>query len=253
VIRALRFNFRWLRACYGLSAILILWGCSARPDANTTHLQSDSARLISQNAFDAYLAQQLRDTISNGTKLTFEILPKSSYDSLWSGEINLEIPLEDPGSVVQEVGDCFIVKYRNGKQDSFCNEDGTDGKSGYAIRGSWKGLIMINDLDAQGGDDFLVSLSDGTRYDLNGTHLLSPDEKRLILYTDANQNTLTNELFINRIRPAAIETILRYEFGDATVADAAWITDNQCLLLIAKLQEKEDDPIVRAYYLMTVD
>ncbi|HWA32911.1 MAG TPA: hypothetical protein VG737_02220 [Cyclobacteriaceae bacterium] len=231
---------------------LAVLSCNAKRDTSPKEMQSDSLRLVAQNAFESNLSRQLKDTIAGGSKLTFESLPKESYDSLWRGELNFEIPLEDPGSTVQIAGNCFIVKYRNGKEDSFCNQDGIDGNSGYSIRGSWKGLILINDAGVQGGDDFFVSLSDGTRYDLNGTHLLSPDEKRLILYTDANQNTLTNDFFVNRMHPAAIENIVHYEFAEATVADAAWIADNQCLLLLAQLQENENDPVIRAYYLMTV-
>lgn len=217
----------------------MLWSCSPKPDARIEEAQSDSVRAVEQNAFASYFAGQLKDTISNGAKLTFETLSKSSYDSLWRGEINFEIPVDDPGSAVQPLGDCFAVKYRNGLEDLFCETDG------YLIKGAWKGLLLVN--------DFLVSLSDGTRYELNGTHLLSPDEKRLILYTDANQNTLTNDLFVNRIRPAAIETIIHYDFSDAIVTDAAWIADNQCLLLVAQLQDDEKDPIILAYYLMTID
>jgi hypothetical protein len=230
-----------------LLLILIIATSCSKTKETTTHTVMDSTINIGsldniKTSEPIFNLKELSDTTLNGVTLKFIELPDKDYDSLKDQIKETDFPLQGIFDNISKTENCILVKLDNGETDSLCNKRQGDNFEEYTLYGFWKenGLVLLSYQDWEGGNDFFINLKDGRYYNLTHNYKVSPDLKKIFSFVDLNETAfIPSGLMLTECGNRTITTKIYIEFETMIITSLSWLTNDQCLITVGKLDNEE--------------
>lgn len=201
------------------------------------------------------LQTELTDTVVNGHSIKFDELTPDAFARLQKLSRQTALTLRPADNHFTKVDSCFIIRLQN-KTDSLCNWDDGEEFERYTIKGLWdeNKLLLVRFENWEEDHDFFFNLKDGSYYILTPFYELNPKQDKILTYVDIVAAPIySSELMISQVQRGNFSTLYKKDLGQATITDAKWISDTECLLTTGYVDIGTNEVKDKKWYRMTIE
>lgn len=192
----------------------------------------------------------------NGLNYQFQKIDSANYETLRQSIVSTQLPKDDYSKFLSINDSSIVVKFNDGKKDTFHNRINKNGVE-YAYENFSKknNYLIISYFDSEANFYQLYNLNkSGKYYGLFETQKLSPNGEILVSHSDMLTNPFTNRgLLIVRFKDS--ETFIDLDISDMDweLKKFDWINNNYAILKLEIYKSKSSDFLENEYCLMKID
>ena len=198
----------------------------------------------------------INDTNTSIGKFIFKRIKENYYNELVKFSSETSIPLGDYSHIISGDDSCKILKTKLHGYDTICDFSDGEYYEYYKIKSDWKekDQILVNFENWEEKHDFLWSKKDGSIYILSPVYELSPDQNKIITYTNYVDEPLYPEQFgVTWIDSDTVAMIIDHKCDSLCVFESSWLNDTIALLKSGLVDYEDYIATDYIFYMMTIN